>query len=61
MARRPFTDGSGALFIYETSSLAAAGDILAADPYRIGDVFARCRLSPWEIIKANPGLIPAMR
>lgn len=57
----PFTDGSGALFIYETGSLAAAEEILAADPYRIGGVFADCRLSSWEIIKANPVLIPVMR
>ena len=31
------------------------------DPYEIGGVFARCRLSLWEIIKANPVLIPAIR
>ena len=35
--------------------------ILAADPYQIGGVFAGCRLSAWEIIKANPVLIPATR
>ena len=29
----PFADGSGALFIYEAASLAAAEEILAADPY----------------------------
>jgi uncharacterized protein len=57
----PFTDGSGALYIYETGSLAEAEEILAADPYHIGGVFAGCRLSPWEIIKANPVLLPAMR
>jgi hypothetical protein len=57
----PFTDGSGALYIYETGSLAAAEEIVAADPYQIGGVFADCRLSPWEIIKANPVLIPATR
>jgi uncharacterized protein len=57
----PFADGSGALFIYETDSLAAAKEILAADPYHIGDVFVRCQLSSWEIIKANPALIPATR
>jgi uncharacterized protein len=57
----PFTDGSGALYIYETGSLAAAEEILAADPYHIGGVFDRCRLSAWELIKANPALIPAMR
>jgi uncharacterized protein len=55
----PFGDGSGALFIYEAASLAAAEEILAADPYQIGGAFAHCQLSPWEIIKANPALIPA--
>jgi hypothetical protein len=54
----PFGDGSGALFIYEAASLAAAEEILAADPYQIGGAFAHCQLSPWEIIKANPALIP---
>jgi uncharacterized protein YciI len=53
----PFADGSGALFIYEASSLAAAREIVAADPYQIGEVFASCRLGPWEIIKANPALL----
>lgn len=57
----PFTDGSGALYIYETGSLADAEEILAADPYHIGGVFAGCRLSVWEIMKANPELIPGMR
>lgn len=57
----PFTDGSGALYIYETGSLAAADEILAADPYHVGGVFADCKLSTWEIIKANPVLIPATR
>ena len=57
----PFTDGSGALYIYETGSLADAQEILAADPYHIGGVFAGCRLSVWEITKANPELMPAMR
>ena len=57
----PFTDGSGALYIYETGSLAEAEEILADDPYHIGGVFAGCRLSTWEIIKANPVLLPATR
>src|ERR1700761_581240 len=55
----PFTDGSGALYIYETGSLAEAEEILADDPYHIGGVFAGCRLTAWEIIKANPVLLPA--
>ena len=60
VAYGPFPDGSGALFIYETGSLADAQEILAADPYQIGGVFVRCQLSAWDIVKANPVLIPAM-
>ena len=59
VAGGPFTDGSGALFIYEAASLAAAEEIVAADPYRVGGAFASYTLSPWQIIKANPTLIPA--
>lgn len=51
-----FTDGSGALFIYEAASLAAAEELVADDPYRVGGAFASYTLSPWEIIKANPAL-----
>jgi uncharacterized protein len=57
VAYGPFADGSGALFIYETASLADAEEILAADPYQIGGVFVRCQLSSWEITKVNPVLI----
>jgi uncharacterized protein YciI len=59
VAGGPFTDGSGALFIYEAASLAAAEEIVAADPYCVGGAFASYTLSPWDIIKANPQLIPA--
>lgn len=61
VAGGPFADGSGALYIYETGSLAAAEEIVADDPYHIGGVFADCRLSAWEIVKANPALIQATR
>ena len=57
----PFTDGSGALYIYETGSLAEAEEILAVDPYQIGGVFAGCRLSAWQVMTANPLLLPATR
>jgi uncharacterized protein len=59
VAYGPFADGSGALLICETSSLSTAEEILAADPYQIGGVFASCRLSTWEIVKANPSLLTA--
>lgn len=50
----------GALFIYEADSIAAARDILAADPYEAGGVFTHCQLSQWEVIKANPALLRAL-
>ena len=57
VAYGPFADGSGALFIYEASSLSAAEELLASDPYQVGGVFASCRLCAWEIVKANPDMI----
>jgi uncharacterized protein YciI len=57
VAGGPFTDGSGALFIYAADSLAAAEEIVAADPYQVGGAFASCRLSPWEVVRVNPALI----
>jgi uncharacterized protein len=57
----PFTDGSGALFVYETESLATAEEIVAADPYKVGGAFASYTLSPWEIIKADPAAFPDLR
>ena len=49
----PFTDGSGALFIYEVDALEAATSIVAADPYMTGGAFASYELRPWEIIEAD--------
>jgi uncharacterized protein YciI len=57
VAAGPFTDGTGGLFIYEAESLAAAEEIVAADPYYVGGAFASCQLSPWDIVKSNPALI----
>jgi uncharacterized protein len=58
VAGGPFSDGSGALFIYETDSLADAEAIVSADPYKIGGAFASYQLRPWEVVKANPSLLP---
>jgi uncharacterized protein YciI len=57
VAYGPFADGGGALLIYETGSLAIAQEILAADPYQVGGVFAGCRLGAWDVVKANPALM----
>lgn len=60
VAYGPFADGSGSLFIYETPTLAAAKDLMAADPYQISGVFESYRCCEWEIVKANPALFPRM-
>jgi len=61
VAYGPFADGDGdgALFIFEASSLSDVAEIVAADPYEIGGVFASCRLCAWEVVKANPALMGA--
>jgi hypothetical protein len=57
VAGGPFTDGSGALFIYEVGSLAEAEEIVAGDPYTSGEAFSHCDLRPWEIVKSSPALL----
>jgi uncharacterized protein YciI len=60
VAAGPFSDGSGALFIYAADSVAAAEEIVAADPYQVGGAFASYRLSQWEVVRVNPSLISAV-
>ena len=57
IAGGPFSDGSGALFIYEVKTPAEAADIVAADPYAIGGALAHYELNPWEVVKSNPSLL----
>jgi uncharacterized protein YciI len=57
VAYGPFADGSGALLIYETDSLAVAREILEVDPYQISGIFETCQLSSWDIVRANPALL----
>ena len=53
----PFDDGSGALFIYEVESLAAAERLVAEDPYTIGGAIQGHQLKPWQLVKSNPALL----
>lgn len=57
VAGGPFTDGTGALFVYDTESVETAEAIIAVDPYQTGGAFASYQLRPWEVIKANPRLL----
>ena len=52
----PFTDGSGALFIYEASSLDEAHILFENDPFTIGGVIARHDIRPWKILGVNSDL-----
>jgi uncharacterized protein YciI len=47
-ASGPFTDGSGALIIYEADSADEAEQLLRSDPFHQGGVFASWRIRPWN-------------
>jgi uncharacterized protein len=47
-AAGPFSDGTGALFIYEAPDLHGAEEILRADPYFTGKVLATSKLQAWS-------------
>lgn len=44
----PFTDGSGALIVYEADSPEQAEALLRADPFHQAGVFASWALRPWN-------------
>ncbi|BDG59230.1 YciI family protein [Caldinitratiruptor microaerophilus] len=47
-ASGPFTDGSGALIIYEAESEEEARRLLEDDPFHKSGVFASWELRPWQ-------------
>jgi len=47
-ASGPFTDGSGALIIYEAETAADAEALLRDDPFHRAGVFASWVLRPWN-------------
>jgi uncharacterized protein YciI len=54
----PFTDAPGALIIYEADSPEAAEALITADPFHAAGVFVRWTLRPWNMLFANPALMP---
>jgi hypothetical protein len=57
----PFTDDSGALFVYEAETPEAAQALVNADPFAKAGVFAQCDLKPWKLVFSAPeGLLPAL-
>ena len=53
----PFTDGSGALIVYEADSPEAVEAIMRADPFHAAGVFLRWTVRPWKMVFANPNLM----
>jgi uncharacterized protein len=53
----PFTDGCGALIIYEVESLTEAESIVADDPYTIGGALLSYQLKPWQIVDSNLAML----
>ena len=44
----PFTDGSGALIVYEAESAERAEELIRADPFNQAGVFVSWVLRPWN-------------
>lgn len=58
-ASGPFTDGSGALIVYEAASAEEALGLLQADPFHQNGIFVSWKLRPWNPVIANRDSFPA--
>jgi uncharacterized protein YciI len=58
-ATGPFTDGSGALIIYEAPTKEEAEALLRGDPFHANGIFLSWQLRPWNPVIANRDLFPA--
>ncbi len=58
VAAGPFADDFGALIIYEAETLAAAEELIKADPFCTSGVFVRWTVRPWRMGFANTSLMP---
>ncbi len=56
----PFSDGAGAIIVYEAESLEQAEALAANDPYAKGGVWTKYEIHPWDIIGVNHVLLPNM-
>ena len=54
----PFTDGWGALIVYEAETVEQAEALLKADPFHAAGVFVRWTIRPWNTVMANRELFP---
>jgi hypothetical protein len=58
-ASGPFTDDSGALIVYEATSVEEAEKLLQGDPFHQNGIFLTYMLRPWNPVIANRDLFPA--
>lgn len=58
-ASGPFTDGYGALIVYEAPTPEAAEQLLRADPFHDAGIFLSWTMRPWNTVIANRDLFPA--
>ncbi len=49
----PFTDGWGALIVYEANTAEEAEAYLQADPFHQAGIFVRWTIRPWNTVMAN--------
>ena len=54
----PFTDGWGALIVYEADTPEQAEALLKGDPFHAAGVFVRWTIRPWNPVMANKALFP---
>jgi uncharacterized protein YciI len=57
-ATGPFTDGTGALIIYEAASAEEAEQLVKGDPFSKNGIFLKYALRPWNPVFANRELFP---
>jgi hypothetical protein len=54
----PFTDGWGALIVYEANSVEEAETFLKGDPFHAAGVFVQWTIRPWNPVMANRDVLP---
>jgi uncharacterized protein YciI len=55
----PFTDGTGALIVYEAASADEAEKLIHGDPFHKNGIFLKYVLRPWNPVMANREVFPA--
>jgi uncharacterized protein len=54
----PFTDGYGALIVYEAETREAVDELMRNDPFHAAGVFVNWTIRPWKCVIGNPQLLP---